>query len=713
MAGRRDKTSESRSSESRRRAARVVSASVASVCMLLSILTAYGRDTLLDSDAVANRAAEAAVTPEVRLVVTDAIVDELVVLDPELLQVRPILESIADGLLQTPIYEEILRSGVYDLHQAVFTNEIEQLELELVGVILLMKVSLAKIDPDLAALIPDDLTNSLIDVRLESTVIEGVQISQRVSWLAFIFPVMAFAGLAVFITLSLDRRRALIQSGIAAILIAIAVLLIEWAGRIWVLRLAADPPGRAAGAAVWDVFAWDLIRLALIVAGAGTVLVVIAATGLERVSLGERCQRILSTLERPESIRARWVWTGRISVLGLFLILAPDLAVRLTVTIVGVAFLVEGAAEILHLVAPDRTEALGTTDKPDREGSTGVWRWVAGGMASACLFGFVLVVIGRSDGNGIVGSGGPGCNGSVLLCDRPLDQVAVATSHNSMAAANDGFTGSYQTVGMLEQLADGYRGFLIDTYFGLEDSNGLVLTDRAPVSEAEREKLVADVGEAVVRSAEALREVNELTGGSRDVYLCHSFCELGAVRMADEFSLIRTWLDDHEREILLFVIQDEGPTDQDIAAVLADAGLLDMVHTQKLDEPWPTLGEMIESGRRIWISAENDPGELDWYHDAFVYVQDTPFSQPTTADFTCELNRGRVESPLFLINHWLSPASPTSADEANSRPVIEQRLTDCDEERGLFPNLIAVDYSDRGELLDVVDDINGVPTNRE
>jgi hypothetical protein len=45
--------------------------------------------------------------------------------------------------------------------------------------------------------------------------------------------------------------------------------------------------------------------------------------------------------------------------------------------------------------------------------------------------------------------------------------------------------------------------------------------------------------------------------------------------------------------------------------------------------------------------------------------------------------------------------------------VIEQRLTDCEETRGLFPNLIAVDYSDRGDLLDVVDDINGVSTDRQ
>lgn len=692
---------------------RAVVAIAAVVSVFLSIFTVYARDTLLDSDEAASRVAEAAVTPEVRLVVTDAIVDELVVIDPELLQARPILESIVDGLLQTPIYEEILQSSVYVVHQAVFTNETDELKLELVDLVLLVKVSLAKVDPELAALIPDEVTDGLIDVRFEKRVIDGIEVSQRAEWLAFVLPVLAFAGFAIFVALSRDRRRALINSGVAAIFVGVVVLLIEWVSRVYVLRLADDPAGRAAGAAVWDVFAGDLISLALIVASAGTVLAVTTAIGLERVSLRDRGRRLLVGLERPESTRGRWVWAGLASLVGLLLIVAVDLAVRLSVTIVGVALLINGAAEVLNLVAPGGLEVRESPDAEDAGEATGRWRWAVGGLATVCLLAVLLVAVARSEGDGNVERSGPGCNGSVLLCDRAFDQVAFPTSHNSMAAANDGFTASYQTVGMLEQLDDGYRGFLIDTYFGLEDSRGLVLTDRAPVTEEERDELVAEVGEGVVRSAEALREDNELAGRSRDVYLCHSFCEIGAVRMADEFIRIKSWLDSHEREVLAFVIQDEGPTDRDILRVLAEAELDDMVHAQKVGEPWPTLGQMIESGQRIWISAENDPGQLDWYHDAFTFIQDTPFSQPTTADFTCELNRGDVDSPLFLINHWLSPASATSADEANSRPVLEQRLTDCEAERGLFPNLIAVDYSDRGDLLDVVDDINGVSTQRE
>ena len=52
-------------------------------------------------------------------------------------------------------------------------------------------------------------------------------------------------------------------------------------------------------------------------------------------------------------------------------------------------------------------------------------------------------------------------------------------------------------------------------------------------------------------------------------------------------------------------------TGEDIERAFETSGLIDMVHTQAVDEPWPTLGEMIDSGRRVWVAAESDPGGCD------------------------------------------------------------------------------------------------------
>src|SRR5262249_55835508 len=55
------------------------------------------------------------------------------------------------------------------------------------------------------------------------------------------------------------------------------------------------------------------------------------------------------------------------------------------------------------------------------------------------------------------------CNGSALLCDRPLDQVAFATTHNSMGGGDDpSWMFPNQSAGIRKQLEDGVRGLLID-----------------------------------------------------------------------------------------------------------------------------------------------------------------------------------------------------------------------------------------------------------
>ena len=167
------------------------------------------------------------------------------------------------------------------------------------------------------------------------------------------------------------------------------------------------------------------------------------------------------------------------------------------------------------------------------------------------------------------------------------------------------------------------------------------------------------------------------------------------------------FLDDQPGEVLALIIQDEGPQPDDIAAAFEAVGLIDHLHAQPLDEPWPTLGELIEADTRVIVFAENVAGEDHaWYHDAFTYIQDTPFSFETLDDFSCELNRGDAEGGLFLLNHWLSPASPTAAAAANAEDVIAERFDECREQRGQMPNMIAVDFFSTGDLIETVAELN-------
>jgi hypothetical protein len=128
--------------------------------------------------------------------------------------------------------------------------------------------------------------------------------------------------------------------------------------------------------------------------------------------------------------------------------------------------------------------------------------------------------------------------------------------------------------------------------------------------------------------------------------------------------------------------------------------------------PWPTLGEMVHSGKRLVVLMENAGGgaSYPWLLQGFDYVQDTGYTFPKAADFTCTLNRGKPDSPLLLINHWLSSFTTlyTDAQQVNALSVLTAREQQCAAERGRRPNLVAVNWINIGDMQQVIDGLNGV-----
>ena len=158
-------------------------------------------------------------------------------------------------------------------------------------------------------------------------------------------------------------------------------------------------------------------------------------------------------------------------------------------------------------------------------------------------------------------------------------------------------------------------------------------------------------------------------------------------------------------------VQDEV-TPVDTARVIEQAGLKPYVYTPEELGEWPTLGEMIDDGTRLVVLMENRGGgaALPWLISGFDVVQDTPYLFESPADFRCDPNRGPADASLFLVNHWINDWRhvPRNAAAVNARAVLLPRLEQCADERGQLPNFVAVDYYDRGDLLDVVDELNGV-----
>lgn len=182
---------------------------------------------------------------------------------------------------------------------------------------------------------------------------------------------------------------------------------------------------------------------------------------------------------------------------------------------------------------------------------------------------------------------------------------------------------------------------------------------------------------------------------------------------------LRSFLVSNPGEVVIVINQDEGVSPADIEHAFAAAGLLDLVYRGPLG-PFPTLRAMIDSGQRLVVMAENGAGSIHWYHLAYQRaLQETPFRFTSTAELSdpsklaasCRPNRGPASAPLFLLNNWVDTTPvprPSLAAVVNARSVLLARAETCIRIRRRLPNLVAVDFYRRGDLLGVVNALNKV-----
>jgi hypothetical protein len=248
-----------------------------------------------------------------------------------------------------------------------------------------------------------------------------------------------------------------------------------------------------------------------------------------------------------------------------------------------------------------------------------------------------------------------------------------------MSNRDDGWSGANQTHGIGRQLADGIRGFMLDTYYADPDSK---------------------------RNASAKLEDWTVVD---QVWLCHTSCLLGNARLLDQLCTLTKFLDENPGEIVSIIFQNEI-RDPDTDEVLRASGLADYALVHSAGTPWPTLRSMIDSGKRAVLFLEKGGGAPAYLHPAFVgNIRDTSYTFQKKEDFTCTLNRGGANDPLFLVNHWLGGGIPnmTLAVEANADAVLGKRVDDCTREVRL-PTFVGVDFYEVGDLLPVVRRANGL-----
>ncbi|MBK9329670.1 MAG: phosphatidylinositol-specific phospholipase C domain-containing protein [Sphingobacteriales bacterium] len=252
-----------------------------------------------------------------------------------------------------------------------------------------------------------------------------------------------------------------------------------------------------------------------------------------------------------------------------------------------------------------------------------------------------------------------------LLLSKRYNEVCFMMTHNAMNNTEKGFTIPNQTHSITNQLKNGVRGLMIDTYDG---NNGVALT-------------------------------------------YHGTPIVGQQKLVDVLQEIKDFLSENPKAVISIIFENNGSNVQ-LQTAIDSIGLDKFTFTY--NGTWPTLQTMTDSNQRLVLFAESDKlPNIPYLMHAWSTVFDTKYSYKELSEFDCAVNRGGSGTrELYLINHWLGNVlglpDKSLAPKANARGVVGKRVQECSAANSHFVNFLGVDFYEIGDAKAVVDSINGL-----
>ena len=683
-----------------RRFARTILVLLAFLVGLVAALMVFAQDRIFDADSFSTTVASTLEDPAVNDYVAETISDALIDEAPDLAIGGPLLADVTGSLLESDLAVGIVESAAAEAHRTVFDGGGNTLALEVSDLVVSIEQALLAVSPDLAEAIPTEVTDLSVSLSSGELTAGTVRLAEQLRTLTIVLVIVASLLLIAVAVLDPSLFHGLTSMGLVLGAIGLALVILQASGEVILASYGRNELEYDALVGAWNVvlgdlatWGWVLVVIGALIAALGWAAsiggdVIAAVSGVVNEWMHTESRVGLLGRSAVALIAATWMLINPASFLSALVRIGGFGLAVIALTHVAGQF---GIADRLRRFAPDSPSEVVPLSSIARRSVFPVLLIFGVGVVGAALL--------ANDNDASALADPAACNGHVELCDRRLDEVTMAASHNSMSSTATGFYLPNHLTTMRAQLDQGVRGFMIDTVYGRPAADGSVRTSTEPNDNS-------TLGPDARAAAEAVQARQTADLGDETVYLCHGFCEIGSVDAVEELRIARNWLDEHPREVLVFVVQD-ATSPEDTAAMFDEAGFADLVHTQALDEPFPTLGAMIESGRRVFVMVEVDGGSIPWLHPAFTYSQETPFSFSNVDEFSCAPNRGEPDSPLFVINHFITLARPSN-QTINDLDVLLSRVEQCRDERGLHPNLISVDFVSEGDVMEVVDRLNEV-----
>lgn len=693
-----------------RRAAALTMVVIAAVLLAAAAIAWYADDTLVDDQVFATRLTSSLDDGDVRSIVADQIVSGLTSSAvPDALVVRPLIVPLVATVADAPVFRRTVHRAIASRHRALVRGDTTfSVQLPLGDGTLFEGIR--RVAPRVARRIPVDLSVPVL--RLDPQGFELTAARALASFAGWRWPLLVAGALAALgaAVLAGGVRAALVHVGLAIAgggLLAAAIVagLGEFVAAHVAHALDLDEDTkRDAFGAVWGALMGDLRSTALIAALGGALVAAIASVTLPAMDPHAGWRRARRAATSPTPL-GRSVRGALLIAVGAAIVVEPALLGRAAVAAVGVLIVVVGLAQLSAIRAPSREGVPGPAERPRP------WAPAAAIVLVVALAGVAMALVlpgPRAAAVPVAGEPG-GCNGLRAMCERRLDQVVFPDTHNAYAAADEpGWLFASQRFGIARQLRDGIRALLVDVHLGAPDpESGRVRTDlRAEGSD--RNKVARELSPAALRAADRL--VGRAGVGKpvdrRRPYLCHTLCELGAEPLDEQFGILRRFLAANPREVVLLFVEPYVSV-ATMEQALRDADLLSQTATLSPDAPLLTLGKLVATGTRLVVLAEQDGGEQPWYLDGFALVQDTPLGATQPSQLSCARFRGRADSPLLMLNHWIPPFPPSvTRNQRIGGSFLRRTIGRCERERLMLPNLIAVDFYERTHVVETARSLN-------
>jgi hypothetical protein len=696
---------------------------LAAVAVVAGGATLYARDELVNPSAFANRAVAASHEPAVqRVIAREITVQVLEPAYPDLIAGRPLVQSAVRLLVTSKPFGAIIRLAAVHGHRLLFQRGGGNAVFDMTDAGLVVTSVLRNLAPQLAKDLPGRTEAILLTFKKRSFATQTLRIADTIRVLGLILPAAALVLFGLGLAVAPRRRAAIARGalavGVAAALFAVALELLK---RYAVAHVVGPPElgstdVHAAVSELWGAFLGDLMTWALVVAAVGFIIALAASPRQTAYSPAAGLAWLRRVARRPLSKRGRGIRGAAVGTAGLVVLLDPSLALRIVVLAGGILLLYAGAGELLTATAP-------VTPRPKRRRQLRPRGLAAAGaVAAVCVAAVVFALAFTGATPKVTASSLRACNGYPQLCDRRLDEVVFVGTHNSMSAADSpGWLIPNQDRDITQQLNDGMRVFKISTHYGVKTPSGRVYTDIA--GEGLRLNRVSAKLAPFARAA-LQRFSKSLNGGSprgkREIWLCHTLCELGATNMVAYLNVIRRFLDLNPDQVII-LFDEDYVAERDLQRAFEEAGLFDRMATLQYGQPLPTLGDLIRSRHNVIVFAQKETsGTNAWNNPGFNWIQDTLLGAKKANQFTCkvrrgeQLSRGASYNPLLMMNNWADvfPPRPIPNIPLVQKTFILKRAQECIKQRGRIPNLILTDYYDRGQVASAGAQLNGVSAER-